>query len=260
VAIGDLHGDLASTREALRLAGAIDENDRWIGKNLTLVQTGDQLDRGDDEPEILALLDRLAEEAPKSGGRVIILNGNHELMNVAGDLRYVTEGGFADYAPQRDPRNKEARAKAFAPGSELAKKLAERPLIVAVGDTLFSHAGVLPEHIGYGIDRINEETSLWLRGERPAPRVVNDENAPVWTRLYGSDQLGTGACATLSRVLAALNVKRLVIGHTIQKSGINDACGGKVVRIDVGLSDYYGQAPTQVLELRGDKTKVLTHQ
>src|SRR5688572_16450107 len=52
VAVGDLHGDLQSTRQALRLARAIDEKDHWIGGDLTLVQCGDQLDRGDQEREI----------------------------------------------------------------------------------------------------------------------------------------------------------------------------------------------------------------
>jgi hypothetical protein len=260
VAIGDLHGDLASTRQALRLAGAIDENDRWVGKDLTVVQTGDQLDRGDDEPEILALLERLASEARKAGGRVIVLNGNHELMNVAGDLRYVTEEGFTDYAPSGGA-DKKARASAFAPGSPLAAKLAQRPVIIAVGDTLFAHAGVLPLHVSYGIDRINDETSRWIRGEAALqPRVVTEENAPVWTRLYGSEPPPPDACATLTKVLDSLSLSRLVVGHTIQKGGINGACGDKLFRIDVGLSDYYGQTPTQVLEIQGGKTKILTQQ
>jgi hypothetical protein len=259
VAIGDLHGDLASTRQALRLAGAIDENDRWVGKTLTVVQTGDQLDRGDDEPEILALLERLAAEAQKAGGRVIVLNGNHELMNVAGDLRYVTEEGFTDFTPSGGATDKKARASAFAPGSPIAKKLAERPVIVAVGDTLFAHAGVLPQHVSYGIDRINDEVGRWARGELASePRVVTEENAPVWTRLYGSEPPSAEACTTLTKVLESLSLSRLVVGHTIQKAGINGACGGKLYRIDVGLSDYYGQTPTQVLEIQGGKTKVLT--
>jgi hypothetical protein len=179
-------------------------------------------------------------------------------MNVAGDLRYVTPEGFSDYAPSTDTGDKKARASAFAPGSPLAKKLAERPVIIAVGDTLFAHAGVLPEHVSYGIDRINDETSRWIRGEAAAqPRVVTEENAPVWTRLYGSGE-SAEACATLSKMLESLSLSRLVVGHTVQKGGINSACGGKVFRIDVGLSDYYGDAPTQVLEIQGGKTKVLT--
>ena len=87
-----LHGDLEATRRALRLAGAIDASDHWIGGGLVVVQTGDQLDRGGDEPEITALLSRLAVEAVEAGGAVHVLNGNHELINVGLDFRYVTAG------------------------------------------------------------------------------------------------------------------------------------------------------------------------
>ena len=96
VAFGDVHGDLDATRSALRLAGAIDEEDQWVGGKLVVVQTGDQLDRGDDEQEILDLFDELRVQADAAGGAFHALLGNHELMNVRGDLRYVTEGGFAD--------------------------------------------------------------------------------------------------------------------------------------------------------------------
>src|SRR5262245_24024410 len=153
VAIGDLHGDLGSTRQALRLAGAIDDKDRWIGRDLTLVQTGDQLDRGDQEREILELLARLTTEAKQAGGSLQVLNGNHEIMNVAADLRYVTEAGlrqFTDFAAssserpelRRVPENARGRLLAFAPGAAYAKQLAARNVVAVVGDTLFSHAGV----------------------------------------------------------------------------------------------------------------------
>lgn len=268
VAIGDLHGDLASTREALRLAGAIDDKDRWIGGKLVLVQVGDQLDRGDDEPEILRLLDRLAEDAAGSGGAVHILNGNHELMNAVGDLRYVTEDGLRDYAavplppsmalPPSYPTQARGRLAAFAPGSELSRKLAERNTIVIVGDTLFAHAGVLPKHVRYGIGRINDEVRSFLRGETSSlPEVVGSDDAPVWTRIYGGPQPSTDACRELGRVLSDLSVKRLVVGHTVQQTGITSACDGRVFRVDVGLSDYYGNNPTQVLELRPSGAKVL---
>ena len=58
-------------------------------------------------------------------------------------------------------------------------------------------------------------------------------------------------------VLTALSVKRLVVGHTVQKSGVSSACDERVFRVDVGLSDYYGQNPTQVLEIRASGVKVL---
>src|SRR3954471_22640523 len=98
VAIGDLHGDVAALRATLRLAGAIDEAGKWIGGKLVVVQTGDQLDRGDDEPQILDLFQRLRIEAAAAGGAVHVLNGNHEVMNVQADFRYVTPDGFHDFS------------------------------------------------------------------------------------------------------------------------------------------------------------------
>src|SRR5688572_20846577 len=97
VAIGDLHGDISGTRSALRAAGVIDDKDNWIGKDTVVVQTGDVLDRGDDEQAILDLIFKLEGEARAAGGAVIMLLGNHELMNGAGDFRYVTPGAMNDF-------------------------------------------------------------------------------------------------------------------------------------------------------------------
>src|SRR5688500_7048381 len=154
VAIGDLHGDVAATKRALKLAGATDDQDRWKGGKLVVVQTGDQLDRGDDEPDILDLLERLSSEAAAAGGALHVLNGNHEVMNVQGDFRYVTEDGFRDYPStdaagmhqpllERLPAEQRGRAAAFLPGEEVAKRLAKRPSIIQVGDNVFVHGGLL---------------------------------------------------------------------------------------------------------------------
>ncbi|MCP4898565.1 MAG: hypothetical protein GY906_16450, partial [bacterium] len=131
VAIGDLHGDLEAARAAFRLAGAIDENDQWIGGKLVVVQLGDQLDRGGDEIEILDFLDSLEVQAEAAGGRLIAMNGNHELMNVQLDMRYVTVEGFTDFlenppaddslvSPQQVVDGVGARILAMRPGGEVA--------------------------------------------------------------------------------------------------------------------------------------------
>jgi hypothetical protein len=271
VAIGDLHGDFNATRVALRLAGALgkdDKDDPWAGGSLVLVQTGDQLDRGDQERAILELFDRLTEEAKKAGGAVHALNGNHELMNVAGDFRYVTQGGFKDFEglpgmPLSDPRVAElpapsrARAAAFLPGAPYAKRLAKRDVIAVVGDTVFVHGGLLPQHVSYGIDRINSEARAWMNGDaKSQPSILSAEDAPVWSRHYGGPSVGARDCEALSRALAAVPAKRLVVGHTVQKGGISSACDGKVWRIDVGLAAFYGGRP-EVLEITGDTVRVL---
>lgn len=98
VAIGDLHGDYGSYIGVLQSAGLVDRRGRWIGGATHLVQTGDIPDRGPDTRRIIRHLARLAKEAEKRGGRVHSLLGNHEAMNVYGDLRYVTAGEYAAFA------------------------------------------------------------------------------------------------------------------------------------------------------------------
>lgn len=249
VAIGDLHGDLAATRRALRLAGAIDDGDRWIGGKTTVVQTGDLLDRGDDEPELLALFERLEREAAAAGGRVIVLNGNHELMNVAGDFRYVTADGKRDYGGDA------GRRAAFVPGGAIARRLATHGLTAVVGDTLFAHAGVLPGYAGE-LAALDAEARAWLRGERRAlPRALVDDDGPLWTRAYGLAE-SPAACAAARAALALLGLRRMVVAHTVQEGGVNAICDGRVWRIDVGLARRYG-GPMQILELDRGGARVL---
>ena len=266
VAIGDLHGDLSAARHALRLAGAVDENDRWIGGDLVVVQTGDQLDRGDEEQAILDLFARLAEEAARTGGAVHALNGNHEIMNAALDLRYVTPGGYADFQDavaidsttaglEEFDAGHRARIVALRPGGPYAQLLAQRNVILVLGDNVFVHGGVLPEHVEYGLDRINAEVRLWLLGKGPAPTRVLERGSVVWARDY-SDEVGDEDCAKLSEVLKALAAKRMIVGHTVQEGGIRSYCDGQVWCIDVGMSAHYG-GDVQVLEIIGDSLRVL---
>jgi hypothetical protein len=270
IAIGDLHGDAAVTRAALRLGGAIDDDGRWIGGNLTVVQTGDQLDRGDEEREILDLFTALAASATAHDGQVIALDGNHEVMNVQGDFRYVTPGGMAAFAgvSPRSPLARsvpaafQERAAAFLPGGAYALELAKRDVVAVVGDSVFVHGGVLPDHVRYGVDRINLESRAWMRGdgsgpERRAPEAVAGPTAPVWVRDYSLDPVSPRTCEMLGQVLESLQVKRMVVGHTVQSQGISTACDDRVYRIDVGLSRYYGKNPVQVLEIDGAKIRVL---
>ena len=97
VAIGDLHGDLNKATRAFRAGGLIDSHGKWIGGATVAVQVGDQLDRGGDEVAILYMLERLRREARDAGGELIVMNGNHETLNVAGRFRYAFEPGIEDF-------------------------------------------------------------------------------------------------------------------------------------------------------------------
>src|SRR5439155_828335 len=78
----------------LQHAGLIDAQHHWTGGKATLVQVGDLLDRGPKPREVMDLVMSLEKEAAKAGGRVVSLLGNHEMMNIMGDLRYVTPGNY----------------------------------------------------------------------------------------------------------------------------------------------------------------------
>lgn len=272
MALGDVHGDLRATRQALRLTGAIDAKDHWVGESLVVVQTGDQLDRGDDEQEILDLFDRLRVEAAAAGGAFHALLGNHELMNALGDLRYVTPGGFRDFEGiegldlddatlQKLPPEARARMAAFRPGGPYATMIAHRNTAVVVGDSVFVHGGVLPQHVPEGVASLeahNAEVRGWLVGRNDGsklePHVLGREGM-VWTRMYARDD--AEACGLLDEALERLEAKRMVVGHTVQEKGITSACDGKVWRIDVGMAAHYGGA-VQVLLIEGDRVEVLS--
>ena len=92
VAIGDVHGDYGQFLAALRQSGLVDGKGNWSGGRTHFVQTGDIPDRGPDTRKIIDFLTELTKQAEKAGGRVHALIGNHETMNVLGDLRYVHPG------------------------------------------------------------------------------------------------------------------------------------------------------------------------
>ena len=87
VAIGDIHGDLEALRGALRLARATDSKGRWVGQDLVVVLVGDLIDRGNQDREVLELVERLGQQARAAGGALLPLLGNHEVMNVYGQLQ-----------------------------------------------------------------------------------------------------------------------------------------------------------------------------
>jgi len=265
VAIGDVHGDYQATINALKVAGVINDDLEWAGGNTVVVQTGDQLDRGDNERAILSLLDRLEDEAWAAGGALYPLLGNHETMNVELDFRYVTTGGWSDFDTipfdsadsllSQYQEHERGRVAAFRPGGPYAMYLSEHNITMVVGDTLFVHGGILPMHVTHGLEKMNLEVQQFMRGESTFPLVMDGSDSPVWSRHY-SDETDADDCALLDEVLAAIPAQRIVVGHTVQYGGITSACDGKVWRIDVGMAAYYGGS-ISVLEMVGDEIRIL---
>jgi hypothetical protein len=107
VAIGDLHGDYGSYLAVMQAAGLVDQRGRWTGGQAHLVQTGDIPDRGPDTRRIILHMAKLAKDAARHGGRIHNLMGNHEAMNVYGDLRYVHPGEYAAFADRQSTKRRE---------------------------------------------------------------------------------------------------------------------------------------------------------
>jgi hypothetical protein len=232
VAVGDLHGDYEQTAAVLRSAGLIDVRERWSGGNTHLVQTGDVLDRGADGFKILDLLMRLEQEAARAGGRVHALIGNHEAMNLYGDLRYVSAEEWARF-PRPDDRRK-----LLAPGGKYGKWLRSRNAIVKIGRTLFVHAGIGPNYGEFSIREINQRARDELADFTRLPGgIVQDTEGPLWFHrlLSGKEAPLT---SHVSDVLTRHDVDRMVVAHSVMPR-IVSRFGGKVIGIDVGISRFY---------------------
>ncbi|KAF3611872.1 hypothetical protein DY000_02044621 [Brassica cretica] len=294
IAVGDLHGDLSKARDALQIAGVLssDGKDHWIGEDTVVVQVGDILDRGEDEIAILSLLRLLDEQAKANGGAVFQVNGNHETMNVEGDFRYVDTRAFdecidfldylEDYAQdwdkafknwifesrqwKQDRRSSQtywdqwnivkrqkgviARSVLFRPGGRLACELSRHGVVLRVNNWVFCHGGLLPHHVAYGVERINREVSTWMKSSS------DEEDSPempfIATRGYDSV-----VSKILRDSLEAVGAKAMVVGHTPQLSGVNCEYGCGIWRVDVGMSSGVLDSRPEVLEIRGDKARVI---
>ncbi|MGE0625899.1 MAG: metallophosphoesterase [Pseudomonadales bacterium] len=103
VAFGDVHGALAELEALLEALDLIDGQGNWIGGHTRLVSLGDLLDRGPDSRGVMDLLMTLERQAAAAGGAVHVVLGNHEIMNLTGDLRYVSPAEYAAFAADEDP-------------------------------------------------------------------------------------------------------------------------------------------------------------
>ncbi|MFQ5926163.1 MAG: metallophosphoesterase [Terriglobia bacterium] len=122
VVVGDIHGGFDEFVALLQQAKLLDAQHRWRGGKATLVQTGDFLDRGPKSRQVMDLLMVLEKQARKKGGRVVVLLGNHEMMNLTGDLRYVSPEEYTSYS---DEKSAERQKAAYQAHRELRKRRAQ---------------------------------------------------------------------------------------------------------------------------------------
>ncbi len=211
VAVGDIHGDFDAFAAILQRAALLDTNRHWSGRDATLVQTGDFLDRGPKSRAVMDLLMRLQKEASRQGGRVLVLLGNHEAMNMFGDLRYVTESDYASYVDDKSESRRKASGasvplgfvehrEAFGPGGKYGKWLRSLPAIVKVNETIFLHGGLKVDFASWKVDQINEAVAAEVK--------LFDAS-----RKYMIDQKLATALSTLKELADAANAAGLDANH-----------------------------------------------
>jgi hypothetical protein len=189
VAVSDVHGALDAMTSTLQKAGVLDDALAWSGGATHLVITGDILDRGPDSRKVMDLIIRLEKEALDAGGRVHMLLGNHEVMNLVGDLRYVSKGEYAAFADDELPEDRErwyrlyrgskpktaddeivrteytgkfptgffGLRRGFGSTGDYGPWLMSKPLLVVINDIAFVHGGMSPLVAELGLDGINQD-------------------------------------------------------------------------------------------------------
>jgi len=275
VVIADLEGDYEKFTDMLRTAGLIDARNRWTGGQTHLVQLGDIPDRGPNSRMIMDLLMRLEPEAQRAGGRVHALIGNHEAMNVYGDLRYVHPGEYAAFATSRSARTRDryytqyVRAlrrappagglptfdaayraqwdaehplgwvehrQAWGPRGYYGRWIARHNAVIRINDTLFLHAGLGPSFAAAPRPAMNTAVSAALN-ERPTPDYPDIlENQEGPLWYRGLSQNSEAAeTANLESVLRAQGVARVIVGHTKVTSTVLPRFNGRVVIADIAV-------------------------
>ena len=222
IAVGDLHGDYSAWQDIARGAGIIGSDGHWSAGSTTLVQMGDITDREPDSLKIIRSLQQLQKEAPRKGGRVIVILGNHEAMNLLGDNRYTTAGEYAAFVDDQSAARRDrvyeanraqieafyksqtppltadqARAKwmadhplgwvehklAWSASGELGKWATSNPAIAKIDGTLFVHGGISAEYAKTPLDAVDGRVATAMAaGDDSTASVLTDPLGPLWYR------------------------------------------------------------------------------
>lgn len=219
-AISDIHGQYDVMIKLFQSNDIINDKLEWIFGEGHLVITGDIFDRGYQVTEILWFIYELEKQAEEDGGQVHFLLGNHEVMILGGDVRYIHRK--YRYTTGISGERYDAL---FKKESVLGEWLRSKPVTISINDIVFLHAGFSKQIVeeGYTIDSVNTLFTNNMIGV-PSEKVINDsllntlylENGPIWYRGYiDKNQFNEQDAVD---ILKSLDKKHIVVGHTSMQS------------------------------------------
>jgi hypothetical protein len=234
-AASDIHGQFDLFIKLLKNNKIIDKNNQWRFANGHFVITGDIFDRGPQVTQALWFLYDLEKQAELVGGKVHLLLGNHEVMVLNGDLRYLHE----KYITTAKILDKPFES-LFSQGTVLGDWLRSRPVLIKVNGMLFAHGGFHPKlaHDNLSIDNINQSfKNNLIKSELVKPReglakYLHQSNGPIWYRGY-FNKIGA-SMLEIDQLLAHFKVTNIVVGHTTQDT-IETRYEGKIIAIDARM-------------------------
>ena len=275
VTFGDLHGDYAKFIDTARDAGLIDAAGNWSGGQTHFVQLGDVVDRGPDSRKILDHLMRLEPQARKAGGYLHALIGNHEGMNVEGDLRYVSAGEYASYTDRNSARRRNAfydktvvylrahppttglptfdaawraqweaqvplgyleHREAWSPQGKYGRWVAGHDAIIKINDTLYLHGGLGPLFQTAENTAMNGAVRAAINGQ-PVAGFADILTNEQGPLWYRGLALNDEATekANLDALLAFHHVTRIVLGHTKRAPLVFPRFDARVILTDIAV-------------------------
>jgi hypothetical protein len=229
LAISDIEGNFEALRSLLLGNGVIDARYNWAFGKGHLVMNGDCFDRGDEVTACLWLLYSLEEKAREQGGYVHFILGNHEIMNMSGDLRYLHEQYF--YSARLMEMD---YLGCYSPATELGRWLATKNIMEKIGPVLFVHGGVSAaiNALRYPLPVINQLARPWYWIPEQAPPEIYylfyAADSPFWYRGYATGEAGE---QDVNNTLRQFGVRLIVIGHTTVERA-TAFFDGKVIGVD----------------------------
>ena len=260
----DIEGNFNAFYSMLVGNSIIDKNFNWIFDQGHLVVCGDMFDRGNDVIPCLWLLYSLEKKAELFGGKVHFLLGNHDVMNLQLDIRYV-EQKYIQLAKILfdEIEDKKAYQNLMSTNNELVKWISSKNSVEKIGKSLFLHGGISPELVDalFSIDEINQtvrehihENLIKNPGLNVNANLIMGRKGPFWYRGLVQDYKQYYAKVNMSQldeILKYYDVDRIVIGHTIVSDQITTDFNNKIIRVDTKHSTIKFSGKTEGLLIDG---------